>query len=115
MRLHRRARLGCIVAALILVSCGEKVQHDVSNGSSGPDVATNYQQAVLELPERQRDGVLFRAIRDAGIPCQDVTSSERVPDETMGPTWRARCEDGAFHLVSVRSDGVGIVISAPQP
>lgn len=113
---HGRRMLGFAAAALALAGCNEKrPEHQATNEASASDAAnTNYQQAVMALPDKQRDAVLLRAIRDAGLACQNVVSSERVPDEKPGPTWRAKCQDGSYHLVSVRADGVGIVLSVTR-
>lgn len=91
---------------LVLPACEPSTQPD-----SGNVPATNQQEAVIALPEGQRLAVLLRAIRDAGLPCQHVESAERLPDTRQGPRWRAKCDDGSFHLVSIRADGVAEVVS----
>jgi hypothetical protein len=111
----RRQRLVIfLIASLALAGCGETAtnQPAANDVSASGAAQTNYQQAVMELPKRQRDVVLFRAIRDAGLACQDVVSSERVPDERRGPTWRAQCEDGSRHLISIGADGIAMVVTA---
>jgi hypothetical protein len=101
-----------LAAMCTLAGCGEtatnqSAAHDVSASGAAQ---TNYQQAVMELPQRQRDVVLFRAIRDAGLACQYVVSSERVPDERRA--WRAQCEGGSRHLISIGADGIAMVVTA---
>lgn len=66
---------------------------------------------VRALPEARRKAVFFRAIRDAGLPCQAVTETEIVDETGKGPSWRARCEDGSAHLVRVMPDGTLYVTS----
>ncbi|MCW6529898.1 hypothetical protein [Sphingomonas lycopersici] len=79
--------------------------------------ATNLQDtgAIVEkLPPGQQWGVFMRAIRDAGLSCQDVIDAVRVGDENGVPTWRAKCDDGVEHLVSIKKGGVAIVTSRPD-
>src|SRR4051812_23076338 len=93
-RRHDRASVFGFVAAIALAGCGDRSSEQAANQPSAAEAEqTNYQRAVLDLPKRQRDTVLFRAIRDAGHPCQDIVSSERMPDQKLGPTWRAKCDD----------------------
>lgn len=67
---------------------------------------------VAALPAAQRDGVLFRAIRDAGHQgCQQVTGSERA-GTTAPATWLATCDDGARWLVTIGADGTATVTGA---
>jgi hypothetical protein len=63
------------------------------------------QQQVQALPEGQRNGVLFRAIRDARHPCQQVEGSEVVATSNGLPTYFATCEDGAVYAVAVAGEG----------
>ena len=71
----------------------------------------NYQQAVINLNDASRRSALFRAIRDAGLACQNVFQAVRLPDEKEGPVWRAQCEDKSYHLVIVQADGTANVVS----
>lgn len=94
----------------LLAACGEGPANetpppaDTSNGM-------NYQAAVLELPDRQRNVVMVRAILDAGVPCQGVTKSVRVRDFEGAPTWAATCTDGRQHLITLSRDGTARVVS----
>ncbi len=106
-----------VSAALViaLAGCGKQDanQADGANASAG-DAITNYQQAVIDLSEGQRNGVFFRAIHDAGLPCQQVVNAERVTNEKEGPAWRAQCEDKSYHLIIVHADGTAKVVSRTQ-
>ena len=73
----------------------------------------NYSAAVAELDPAARAGVLFRAIRDAGLSCQKVTEVDEQPPMNGAPVWRARCDNGNYHLVQVTPDGTATVISRP--
>lgn len=77
--------------------------------------AVNYIAEISNMSETQRQGVFFRAIRDADIPCRDVTKVERAEGEGGVPTWRAQCEQGDQHLIEVLPDGSAKVISRVRP
>ena len=50
---------------------------------------------IRALPEGQRRGVLFRAIRDAGpsgASCQSVTAMKEAAATNGNPTWNAVCD-----------------------
>jgi hypothetical protein len=103
-----------LTAACLLAGCGGGAgggaDANQAATAASNEAAVNYQAAVLELSEEQRNVVMIRAIRDAGIQCQSVTGSEQIRGE--GLTYRARCADGANHVVSIAADGNGQVVSA---
>jgi hypothetical protein len=80
------------------------------NEATTNEAALNYQAAVLDLSPGQRNVVMIRAIQDAGITCNHVTES--APAKGEGLTFRAKCDDGASHVVSIAADGNAKVISA---
>lgn len=86
-----------------------------ANASANAAAGTNAQLAVRELPEGQRNGVLFRAIRDARQPCQNVRES--MLSETPGrtPVYMATCENNAVYAVAIRDDGNAIVRPVMPP
>jgi len=77
------------------------------------DVAAQKDQAatVAALPARQRNAVFFRAVRDAGLPCQDIVKAEAVAGERKAKVWRVECEDHGVHLLSVPPTGPVLVTS----
>ena len=95
--------------ALAAAACSEPAPAPVVNETAAP--TQNYVAAVAALSPEARRGVLFRAIRDAGLPCQGVT--EELADTAMrgNPVWRARCSDGQYHLIQVAPNGNATVIS----
>ncbi|WP_188054555.1 MULTISPECIES: hypothetical protein [unclassified Sphingosinithalassobacter] len=106
------------VAALALAGCTEAPESDQTVQPAEPVVedggnlvATNVQAAMFEMGESERNVVFIRAIRDAGLQCQNVTASERVDDVQNLPTWRATCQDGTAHLISITVDGTANIIS----
>jgi hypothetical protein len=66
---------------------------------------------VLEMNDRQRNVVFIRAIMDAGLPCQQVVSSERVADQDGKPLWRANCSGGISHMIGITPDGTANIVS----
>lgn len=91
-------------AALALSACGsEPAPAPAPTTAEVAEDGTDYQAAVAALSEPQRNGVFIRAIRDAGLPCQGVTKSEQQGD--TGSIWRATCEGGVEHVVSIQPDG----------
>lgn len=107
-----------LIAAIMCVAlagCGtQKADQPDHQQIATSESITNYQQAVINLNDASRRAVLFRAIRDAGLPCQNVVQAERLPDEKEGPVWRAQCEDKSYHLIIVRADGTANVVSRTQ-
>ena len=56
------------------------------------------------------------AIRDAGLPCQQVIDSGPMPGTTApSAAWRAQCEDKAYHLIQIQPDGSAVVASRTNP
>lgn len=107
-----RSFIAATTLCVALAGCGtQKAEQSGGGETATSDSINNYQQAVINLNEASRKAVLFRAIRDAGLPCQQVIQAERLPDEKDGPVWRAQCEDKSFHLIIVRADGTAYVVS----
>lgn len=73
--------------------------------------ATNYQAEVMALPLPARQGVFLRAVRDAGLTCQQVTESEKLADIQGNPTWRATCDGDSPHIISIARDGTARILS----
>lgn len=67
--------------------------------------------AVAALSDRQRNAVFIRAILDAGLKCDAVTSSERIDDQSGQPTWRANCGPNNQHVISISQDGTATINS----
>ena len=89
----------------------EHAEDFVDNGAEQvPAPTVNTAEEVIALSEPQRLAVLFRAIRAAGLECQQVTSAERVPGGAA-PRWRADCVTGDQYLVDVGPNGTAYVTS----
>ncbi|OHT21717.1 hypothetical protein sphantq_00485 [Sphingobium sp. AntQ-1] len=102
------------MALLALCAC-DAAEKNVTEPTEAAGNVTNYVAEVVALPERQRNAVFFRAIRDAGLPCQSVTGAEQTAAGEKAPMWRAQCEDGVAHLIQVLPDGTANVVSRATP
>lgn len=105
-----------IAAALLATGCGDGAEPVPGNAANEMAVANagdaiNYQAEVIALPLNARQGVFLRAVRDAGLTCQEVTESERLDDREGNPTWRAICDGDSPHLISISRDGTAKVMS----
>jgi hypothetical protein len=64
------------------------------------------------MGDRERNVVFVRALMDAGLPCDGVASSERLPDQDGKPLWRANCKTpGGSHLIAITPDGTAQIVS----
>ncbi|AJP72176.1 hypothetical protein [Sphingomonas hengshuiensis] len=85
---------------------------DLEANAIGNDAETgNVLATVLGMSDRQRNVVFIRAILDAGLPCQEVKASTRLPDQDGQPLWRADCDGGKSHMISITPDGTANIIS----
>ncbi|UYY59648.1 hypothetical protein [Sphingomonas sp. S2-65] len=102
-------------AALALAGCqGAQEREPASNAAanltanaSGEDIGAR----VAALPERERNVVFIRAILDANLPCQAVKTSERMEDQDGRPLWRANCDGGQSHMITISPDGTANIVS----
>lgn len=112
------------LATLALAGCGPGGEGSGANAVTAPNAAEaeanavgntaggdNALAAVLNMNDRQRNVVFIRALLDAGIECQSVTSSERLPDQDGKPLWRANCSDKRAHMISITPDGTANIVS----
>ncbi|AQR75761.1 hypothetical protein [Sphingomonas sp. LM7] len=114
------------IAALALAGCGPAAERNETANSAvaepgnagaeanatGNDAAAgNALEAVLAMSDRQRNVVFIRALMDAGIDCQSVNSSVRLPDQDGKPLWRANCPGGVAHMISITPDGTANIVS----
>ncbi|ATY34508.1 hypothetical protein [Sphingomonas psychrotolerans] len=109
-----------VLAALALAGCGSAGdERGVANGNAGAEAnavgnmagGENALAAVLAMSDRQRNVVFIRALMDAGIDCQSVVSSSRLPDQDGKPLWRANCSDKRSHMISITPDGTANIVS----
>ncbi|MES2988805.1 MAG: hypothetical protein V4808_12940 [Pseudomonadota bacterium] len=114
--------------ALLLAGCGGRAPEaernvTIVNSDAEATVATgneaapgNAIAAVMALNDAQRNGVFYRAIEDAGLTCQKVSSSDRLPDMDGKPMWRANCggkiaSANTSHMITITPDGTAQIIT----
>lgn len=73
-----------------------------------------YTARIEGLTDAQRQGVLLRAIRDAGRDCQGVTAATAAGEVKGAPAWLATCTDGGQWVVALGGDGVATVTNARE-
>lgn len=104
-----------MTGALLLAGCGggqQAANESAANMAAGNAAdATNYQAEVVALPPRLQDGVFLRAVRDAGLNCQEVTETERLDPMNGNPTWRVTCDGRTPHIISITRDGTAKITS----
>jgi hypothetical protein len=111
------------LAALALAGCGTAGDEPGANAAMAGNAEAeanaagntaggeNALAAVLEMSDRQRNVVFIRALLDAGIDCQSVTSSERLPDQDGKPLWRVNCSGKTAHMIGITPDGTANIVS----
>lgn len=111
-----------LIALTVLALAACQGKQEATNQSAAANVASaanattgNVAQTVANLTQPEKEAVFFRAIRDAGLNCQTVVKAEPVDPMQGRPTWRAQCEDGAYHLISISPDGSAQVTSRTTP
>ena len=105
--------------ALLLAGCGGAqpaneavVNSAVEANAVGNVTGENVTARVIAMSDRERNVVFVRALIDAGLPCDGVTASERLPDQDGKPLWRADCKaPGSSHLITVTPDGTVQMVS----
>lgn len=103
--------LTLLAATLAITAC--KPANEAKPLASG---SVNYAAQVATLPEPARNAVFFRAIHDAGLPCQHIIDSRPMANTpSAAVTWRAQCEDKAYHLIRIQPDGSAAVTSRITP
>ena len=108
-----------VALALVLSGCqqptAENTAASSNRGSAKP--ADNYLVRIAKLAPAQQQLVLFRAVRDAGQECQNITKTERLADVEGRALWRVTCRGGGQFAVTIGADGLANVTAprAPQP
>ncbi|TGX54240.1 hypothetical protein E5A73_09005 [Sphingomonas gei] len=107
-----------VLGALALAGCGSSgdagganAVADEANATGNAAGGQNVTAAVIAMSDRQRNVVFIRALLDADIDCQGVTSSERLPDRDGKPLWRANCSNKTAHMISITPDGTANIVS----
>ncbi|TKD53124.1 hypothetical protein [Sphingomonas baiyangensis] len=102
--------MGMLAAMMLVAGCGGGSAPAVPPANDMAEPATtNFQAQVAALDDERRNLVMIRAIRDAGLNCQEVTSSRRT--ESEGMTYLATCDAGTNFLVTIGADGNARVVT----
>jgi hypothetical protein len=109
-------RTPALLAILLITNACKPAEEAKAPASSTGEPTVNYADEIAKLPRQARDAALFRAIRDAGLPCQQIIDSRPMPGAAVPvATWRAQCEDKAYHLIHIQADGSAVVTSRTTP
>lgn len=106
-----------LTAVAATAGCGQASDDAAANAAAANAAAAAREQreqtaAIAALPEGQRNAVLFRAIRDAGQACQQVTASAAETTTRGQQAWLATCDDKGQWLVIPGAGGVATVVDA---
>ncbi len=107
----RRSRLVIVACAMMIAGC------DGTNGAPDPVASptpvalSDIQKRIVALPKRLQDGVMLRAIRDAGLTCQTVTELTRVETRADQIRWRVVCDETEPYVVEITPDGTAKIRS----
>lgn len=97
-----------LAAAMLAAGCQEPAVTETQDNATA--TAPDYRVQVAALNERQRAGVLFRAIRDSGRDCQEITAVRAVPGERAA--WAAVCDRRSAWVVALDAGGTATVTAA---
>jgi hypothetical protein len=99
---------------LSLAACGEPAVDQGNNLAAAAEgkPEADFAKRIESLTPQQLNGLLFRAVRDAGRDCQQVTSSQKQADVGGRPAWTAVCDERTTWLVVLGADGVATVTAA---
>ena len=103
-------------AVLALAGCSPAADNNTAAAVPTPAAVANESgndlEKVLAMSENMRNVVLVRAITDAGLKCDGVIHSERLPDQDGNIYWRADCKGGNnSHMITITPDGTANIVS----
>lgn len=108
-------RMTSIVILVLALGGCHASKKDATESRKLQPKTINYAETVLALPKGQREAVLFRAVRDAGLSCQFITKVEQIKAIRGNLTWRAQCDGKTSHLIQIMPNGVANVVSPTAP
>jgi hypothetical protein len=76
--------------------------------------SVDYRDRLETMPEGQRNAVFIRAIRDAGLDCQQVQGSVAAGDYRGMPVWDVRCAGGGNWTIVVTANGTAQILDANE-
>ncbi|WP_156442567.1 hypothetical protein [Sphingomonas sp. CCH9-H8] len=107
-----RTMMAIVTGAALLAGCGGGSDTAPNPAASKTPLAlSETQKKVVALPKRLQDGVMLRAIRDAGLTCQAVTELTRVETRADRIRWRVVCDNSEPYVVEITPDGTAQIRS----
>jgi hypothetical protein len=107
-----RTIVAILTGATLLAGCGgDSETAPAPAASKTPLVLSDTQKQIVDLPKRLQDGVMLRAIRDAGLECQTVTELTRVETRADRIRWRVVCDNTEPYVVEITPDGTAQIRS----
>ena len=103
-------RIVLLAPLVLLAACGQPAPSPAPTATA--PASNGYGAKVAALPEKQRAGVLMRAIRDAGQNCQQVVEATAAGAAGAPPAWVATCDDKRQWVVAIADDGTATVADA---
>lgn len=100
------------VLLLSLTACGRT--DDLSNAEAARSEGLKAQEELQVLPSAKRNAVFIRAIREAGLDCQQVESSVLIGYRDTQPVWTATCSDKRVWTILIAGDGVAQILNAQE-
>lgn len=107
-----RTIMAILSGAALLAGCGGGTDSQPEPVTSPtPAALSETQERIVALPKRLQDGVMLRAIRDAGLTCQTVTELTRVETRADRIRWRVVCDGTEPYVVEITPDGTAQIRS----
>ena len=107
-----RTMMAILTGAALLAGCGGGSEPAPTPAASQtPLVLSDTQKQIVDLPKRLQDGVMLRAIRDAGLECQTVTELTRVETRADRIRWRVVCDNTEPYVVEITPEGTAQIRS----
>lgn len=107
-----RPLIAAVLCSFPLIACGP--------GESGQETANivvpagDYAERLKAMSDNERNAVFYRAIHDAGRPCQQVRDSATLEPIDGAPSWTATCEDGGRWVIVLGRDGIAQVTNLAE-
>ncbi|WP_380872241.1 hypothetical protein ACFB49_31840 [Sphingomonas sp. DBB INV C78] len=109
-----RPLIAATILALPLAACGKPASEGGTASANITVPAGDYAERLRAMTDTERNAVFYRAIHDAGRPCQQVTEATAIPDVNGQPAWAATCEDKSRWVIILGNAGVVQVASAAE-
>lgn len=105
----RSAMIAVFGTTLALCACSGTAGEANQSGSAEAAGETDAQR-IAEMNAGERNGVFYRALRDAGHDCQNVVRSRRAGESEGASIWRAVCRGGRSWFIAVTPNGYAQIL-----